>query len=695
MAGNWRGGSNSHPQRKTASPGAPQAKLAPVGWRRHSGKEMAKASNRVWLRRLGGIFAVVILVGALVGLYLLLKPVRPQLVVDFGQYDSDLVTPGRAAGLTAEELAAALPNVSVTALQSGDSDVFSSRSDATIVFVDAAMLSGANGPFIADDRSRPDESNLREQPLTGVGNRPKSAAQWLSPIFDRARSHPTLIVLDLSQPRVNWRSGVLAPFAAFEFLDELNREIENRTKEFPETKLAVLVSCRPGEEAWSERGHSRFSRSVVAALHGAADGATDGKTDGRVTAAEFGHYVCVDVQNWVSSHRFDEGQHPVWMMFGPDFDLAYASDERSQWPAPQTGGTAVLEKLEKAWNRRDAAWSGDGSRLSYRDAPLDWRRANHLLLQAEAYYRAGQFAQADELLANADGSLDRLTVAVRPPFDPPVAASAQLASFEPSLPESVAAGELQESVKVRTDAHDAATSSPRALDLVRTTLLQADSARRDAEDALFLGRQETVRSRRSEASQQYQQCLEAADRYDRACRALDRLLAGLPFLADWAAAQLISDRLIDAFAVTPAESGDVDLQGQGIDLVGSLLLEARSLRHAIGELERTEIPLEEASRKLAVVASQAEDAVRRMTDLESSLRKEATDLLNSTEKTGGRRLIRRRQLEQNLANCLLDGSTRRLILEELARLDDDLDVSAIGSSKDDPIVRESTRTEQL
>jgi hypothetical protein len=76
MAGNWRGGSNSHPQRKSSAPTAPQAKLAPIGWRRHSGREVAKASNRVWLRRVAGFFAIVVLAGLLVALYLLLKPER-------------------------------------------------------------------------------------------------------------------------------------------------------------------------------------------------------------------------------------------------------------------------------------------------------------------------------------------------------------------------------------------------------------------------------------------------------------------------------------------------------------------------------------------------------------------------------------------------------------------------------------------
>jgi len=691
MAGNWRGGSNSHPPRKTASPGTPQAKLAPIGWRRHSGKEIASASNRVWLRRLGGIFAILILVGALIGLYLLLKPVRSQLVVDFGRYDSDLAVPGRAAGLTAEELAAALPNLTVAALRTDNSDILNSRSDATIVFVDSVMLSGANGPFLADDLSRPDETNLREQPLTGVGNRPKSAAQWLEPILARAETRPTLLVLDLSQPRVNWRSGVLAPFAAFEFLEGLLSNVERRTKEVPSTRLAVLVSCRPGEQAWSDRGHSRFSRSVVEALRGAADGANDGKTDGRVTAAELGRYVCDDVQNWVSSHRWEDGQHPVWMMFGKDFDVAYASDGRAPWPAAPTGGTLVLDELEKAWQRRDAVWNDDPSSSAYLQAPLDWRRANHLLLQAEAYYRAGQFAQAKRLLADAGESLERLAVSDQPTFDPPMAASAQLASFEPSRPTSVAATELSECVDVRSTAHQAATSSPRALGLVRTTLLQADAARREAEDALFLGQSQTLRARRRDASEQYQKCLEAGERYDRACRSLDRLLAGLPYLADWAAAQTINDRVIDAFAVTPSENGDVDLQTQGVDLVASLLVETRSLRQAIGKLEGPSLPLEDASRQLAVVASQAEDAVKRMSELERTLRNDAKELLNSTEKTGGRRLIRRRQLDQYLSNCLLDGGVRRQILEKLAQLDDGLDVSAVGSSEDGPDVRESRR----
>lgn len=682
MAGNWRGGSNSHPQRKPSAPAAPQAKLAPVGWRRHSGKEVAKASNRIWLRRFAGIFAVAILAGMLVALYLLLNPVRSQLVVDVGRYGSDMVIPGGSVGMTLEELAAALPNLTVTALQSSDGEIFSRRSDASIVFVDSMILSGANGPFIADDQSRPDDTNLRTQPLAGSGNRPKSAAQWLAPVLERSKSRPTLLVLDLSQPRVNWRSGVLAPYAAFEFLEELQREVARQTKESPETRLAVLVACRPGEQAWSERGRSRFSRSVIEALRGAADGAKTGKTDGRVTAAELGRYVCDDVQTWVAAHRFAGGQHPVWMMFGPDFDIAYTAEDRVRWPAAPTGGDVVLDELEAAWHDRDAAWSGETATLAYRDAPLDWRRVNHLLLQAEAHYRADQFPDARRLLADARKSLARLKSAARPSFDPSIAAAAQLASFEDALPASVTAAELQESVDVRSAVHQAATQSPRAIGIIRNTLRQADAARREAEDALFLGHRETVRSRRDEAARRYQACFDAAEQYDRLCRALDRLLAGLPHLADWAATQPISDRVIDAFAVTPAEIGDVDLQTQKIDLVASLLVESRSIRQAISELEQSTAPLEEVSRRLSAVASQAEEAVRRMTGLETTLRKDATDLLTSAEGTGGRRLIRRRQLEESLSNCLLDGTTRRRILEELARLDDGLEVSVVATSED-------------
>jgi hypothetical protein len=644
----------------------------------------------VWLRRIFGVFAIVCLSGALVELYLLLRPVRPQLIVDLGSYDPALVTPGATAGLTAEELTTALPNLTVSSLRSGPGLLTNSWSGASIVFVDAVMLSGADGPFIADDQSRPDATNLRDQPLAKGDDRPKSASAWLAPILDGAASRPTLLVLDLSRPRVNWRSGVLAPFATFEFLEDLRREVESRTKKSPTTRLAVLVACRPGEQAWSEDGRSRFSTSLIEALNGAADGAKDGRTDGRVTAAELGHYVCNDVQTWVSSHRDEEGQHPIWMTFGADFDVAYASGEAVRWPSAPTGRQGLADKIDEAWSRRDAVWTGPPATRAYRDHPLDWRRANYLLLQVEACWRAGQLQQASRLLADANDSLNRLALAQPVSFDPPVAASDQLASFEQALPPSVSAAELQKSVQVRSAAQRAATLSPRALGLVRSALLQADAARREAEDALFTGNNEMLQQRRDEAARLYQTCLDAAERYESASRAIDRLMAGLPHLADWAAAQGISDRLIDAFAVTPAEIGDVDLSDRGIELVASLLVDARSLRQALAELERGGVPLDEMSRQLDIVANQAADAVRKMDEFDQSLRDDAKELLKTSEKTGARRLIRRGQLEDSLANCLLDANTRRRILSELADLDDGLNSSVIGKATGDSQSREST-----
>ncbi|MBA3316132.1 MAG: VWA domain-containing protein [Planctomycetaceae bacterium] len=621
------------------------------------------------------------LAGALTWLYFRLNPVRSRLVVDFGAYGPDLVVPGASAGLTEPELRKALPNLDIVDLRSSNGAVTGKGKGASIFYLDSAMLSGGDGPFIADDRSRPDDSSRRRQPLISNESRPPSALEWLEPILEASKTRPTLLILDLSQPRVNWRAGVLAPFASFEFLGRLQSELDRRSKpgESP-IRLAVLTSCRPGEQNWAEGGHSLFARSVIEALQGAADGANDGRTDGRVTAEEFGRYVRENVRGWVASHRAESGQHPIWMMAGADFDLAYVTGEHVAWPALPSGGAEVLDALEEAWKRRDAVWTATKEGIpAYSESPLDWRRANYLLSQAEACYRAADFKQAQRLLKDADESLKRLQPAATPSFDPPVAASSRLASFQADLPGGVPTEDFDSAVTTRAAAHTAATESPRSLVLIEGVLTATDTTRRQSEDALFRGDATTARQRRTQASQVYQSATSAAKSYDRACRGLERLLAGLPHLAEWAAAQPASNRIIEAFAFTPIDGSDVDLPRDGPAIVATLLVETQAIRQSLEELESASVPLDELAKRLGVVATRSDEAARRMAAFEASLSTEAAWLIQQVEKTDAKRLIRRRNIEQCLANCLLTGPTRRGLLEELADLDKDLRSSTIGS----------------
>jgi Mg-chelatase subunit ChlD len=673
MAGHWRGGANDRIERKTASPAPARAKRAPVGWRRQSDKA-SSGSSRLWARRLGAILALFALVGGLIWLYYLLNPVRPKLIVDFGEYSADLVSPGDSAGLTIEELGKALPRLDIVELNGPDHLLSARRKGVSIVYLDSATLSAAAGPFVAEDHSLPDAFVMREQPLLAKEDQPRSALKWLDPILKRAESTPTVLILDLSQPRVNWRAGVLAPFASFDVLKLLQGEIEQRaTSGKAPLKLGVLASCRPGEQSWSEGGRSRFARSVVEGLHGAADGAKDGRTDGRVTAEEFGRYVRQSVRDWVVSHRADSGQHPVWISPGPknDFDLAYVSDGSLQWPALPAEGGDLLDKIEEAWKARDAAWKTVGD-ATYVTSPLDWRRANYLLLQAEACYRAGQFEHAGQLLKNADISLKRLKRAELSSFSPPVAASDQLASFRDALPGGIAAEDWETAIKTRATAQHAATQFPRALSLIAAELNAADESRRQAEDALFLDDGEMARKDHAAASKRYQQAIAVSESYDRACRGLERLLAGLPYLAEWAARQAPDVRLIGELAATPGDVDRANLSGGGPASVAKLLIDAQAIRKSLEEFESKSLPIDELFTGLEAVAARSDDAVARQNALEKSLSDDADQQLKKANLTGATRLIVRREIEECLACCLLPGSTRHQLIEKLEDIDKSL-----------------------
>jgi hypothetical protein len=84
-----------------------------------------------------------------------------------------------------------------------------------------------------------------------------------------------------------------------------------------------------------------------------------------------------------------------------------------------------------------------------------------------------------------------------------------------------------------------------------------------------------------------------------------------------------------------------------------------------------------------------------MEKLVSSLEEDSKRLLESADKTGGRRLTLRRQLEQNLANCLLSADTRRAILGALADLDKGLNTSAVGTSEGELPARDSSESDNF
>ena len=683
MAGNWRGGR----PKSAGTPGqanpASERKHAPVGWRRHSGRQESTRSSGRLLQRSAGVAVVLLLAAGLYVLWMLLQPVNSQLFVDFGDYSADLVTP--SLGVSPQELEEALPNLNVINLGDGDATGKINAAGATIVFVDAALLLTDKGPVIVDNASTPDSTRVaRMQPFADGAERPASVVEWLRPILERSRQRPTLLILDVSQPHVNWRAGILAPFAAQRFLEECRSELSRASKTGEKKpQIGLLTSCRPGEIAWFDDGRSCFSRIVVEALHGAADGAIDGDTDGRVTAEEIHRYVAHETAAWVSGHRDDRGQHPVWMTSGADFDVAYVSKDSFAWPDPVAADEEFLQRLEAAWQRRDAAWKEDAATSPLNTSTLHWRRANHRLLQAEQTYLAGQMAAAREHLKQAETSLERLKGVAAASFDPPVPAAEQLASFRSSLPVASPPEELEKLVELRKAAQAAVTRAPRALPLVETLLHQADELRRKAEDVSFLGDRDQAGQLAGQSQALYETVSTAAGNYAQALRGLHRSLAGLPYLAEWAAAQPASLDLVRTFTTSDDNAAANLLANDNVTKVASLLVKTRQLREDLERFEQSPPAGQQLVSASQSLARRADEIVQAAAAVEAALTAEANDLLNRSDKVAARRLIRRQSIDHLLANLLLSGTIRRQLIQEMEAIDEDLRLSAASGTDEE------------
>lgn len=198
----------------------------------------------------------------------------------------------------------------------------------------------------------------------------------------KAMGHvPTLLILDVMQPKAEVPLGVFGDDIATPLHAALRRELE--TSEQP---LLVLCACSPGETALvsEELGLSLLAYYLDEGLRGPADGAVAGSVpNGRISAKELGEFVSQRVSRWARRVRAVE-QKPVLLGRGADFDLVSLATERPKVHAPREQET-FPQWLRDGWKIRDDWWWAGEVYLR----PFAYRRVEDMVHTAEQRWRAG------------------------------------------------------------------------------------------------------------------------------------------------------------------------------------------------------------------------------------------------------------------------------------------------------------------
>ena len=445
-----------------------------------------------------------------------------------------------------------------------------------VVYLSAHGGVDAEGPYMlsADaDPDRADKVRLGEL-LTLLAQRPKDQKK--------------LLLLDLCHIQSDWRIGllennVLHTFAA---MVRERQDIQN---------LCVICSCSPGEINWTSRnlgpdarGQTVFGHFVIQALRGAADGATAAaQKDGRITVRELFEYVHRHTNSWVISNRDPAGQHPLlvpdenaWEEDDSEFvvvasTLRSSGTQKEGETADPDGDTLRQQddldsQCDKLWRVREELRAGfDSGSAEYPVDPLRWRILTHLLLRAERCLLAGATAQAQGVLAQADTMVPELRQAVassafrgledRGFVSQNITRHATGAAAElAAAPKAASVGHAQTAeghlqtvckshlppgtqaseelaVEIRALAERATNGYFGTVAAVRPLLQEADRFRREAEDRMFLNNSTGATQGFAEARRRYDEAEAIRKILRKAVGLRNRLYAGLPELARWAA----------------------------------------------------------------------------------------------------------------------------------------------------------------
>jgi hypothetical protein len=224
---------------------------------------------------------------------------------------------------------------------------------------------------------------------------------------------PCLLLLDLRTIDVPWLGG----------LGELDRdEVLNDLKQFYDLNensgVVTLCFCHAGSPTTvpNELGCSVLALALHEALSGSANGwNARGVRDIRVTTDELNNYVSARIHQW--NELFGLPQN-VPISFGKkSFVVRTIKEEKASDSNESTDRLPYAETLKKAWQKREAALTGQINRL----APLAFRRWESALVRADQRWLGGaqQAPDSDRVwgdLAQEETRFNPL-LAVKPPRD--------------------------------------------------------------------------------------------------------------------------------------------------------------------------------------------------------------------------------------------------------------------------------------
>ena len=493
------------------------------------------------------------------------------------------------------------------------------RSDrhVLVIYLSALWVPDANGDiFVLDSKNpKPDELGDSKQssktPIQGV----KPLAAYLASAIGSAPRQNTLVLLDLCQLQANWRVGVLEN----DIEQELRQAINTVTATAQQTdskdsdsashtaSLVVICACSRGEHSWASPhlgiGQSAFGYSLRGALSGKAD--TDGNN--RITVFELFRYVGSQTNHWVQQNRDRAGQHPV--LITGNKTLAYLdpldTNDVANFPVVQVGSSGILQEpsgqdvplgaeldaLQKLWAGRNELVHTNDSLLTpaYHHDPLRCRELTFRLRRAEQWIFWQQPTRANAELGHARTLLSRLALEsgsgsfpdVREDFPrhniiarlmDPLTTKVPLPEYEgtPARPEDhlrnvlegsgsllpkTTGGLVERAIGIRGEAERVSSGALGTYHRLRPLINSADTARRIAEDLLFVGDKTASQSSMQTAEEQLARVRAIRSTLFAALLLRNRLHAELPDLADWAASrntsrlighQKVIDHFVDA-----------------------------------------------------------------------------------------------------------------------------------------------------
>ena len=646
-----------------------------------------------------------------------------------------------------------------------------------VVYLSALWVPDANGDiFVLDSKNpKPDELGDSKQasgtPIQGF----KPLAAYLASAIGSSPQQNTLVLLDLCQLQANWRVGVLENDIEQELREAIKTVTATGTQ--PDTKntdttnhaasLVVICSCSRGEHSWASPhlgiGQSAFAHSLRGALSGKAD--EDGNN--RITVFELFRYVGTQTNHWVQQNRDRAGQHPV-LITGKK-TLAYLDpldkNDVANFPVVQVGSSGILaepsakdvplaaelDALQKLWAGRNALVHTDESLVTpaYHHDPLRWRELTFRLRRAEQWIFWQQPTRANAELGHARTLLSRLTreswsesfPAVQEGFlrhniisrlmDPltrPLPLPLPKYDGTPARPEvhlrsvlegpggllpKTTLGLVKRAVGIRGEAERVTSGALGTYHRLRPLLNSADTARRIAEDLLFVGDKTATESSMQTAEEQLARVRDIRSTLFSALLLRNRLHAELPDLADWAASrntsrlighQKVIDHFVDSIdradqrtsEARAAQLGELgkqskeDLTGAEVQFRLLALFEQAHLLDTYLDAQLSVPPVEDdgpaalaepTAEELDQLQQLVSAASTRLTRLHDALAVEARRCLGLPDQPESWR-----DIEDILRHTGLDAVTRRKLLQRSIELSRELGAksSAGGQAKPRP-----------